>query len=200
VDLDYFTPSNGARQADTLVFSGKMSYHANVTAALYLVRQVMPLVWAHRPDVRLIIAGSQPTSAVRQLALDHPERVEVTGYVPDLRLPLRQASLAVAPLMYGAGIQNKVLEAMACATPVVASSLAVSALSKIQPGMDCLVANTPQAFAEEVLSLLSDDALRERLGVAGRQYVEAHHNWDDIAAHLETIYQRSIKDVQRTSN
>jgi glycosyltransferase involved in cell wall biosynthesis len=200
VDLDYFTPGSGARQADTLVFSGKMSYHANITAALYLVRQVMPLVWAHRPDVRLIIAGSQPTSAVRQLALDHPERVEVTGYVPNLRLPLQRASIAVAPLLYGAGIQNKVLEAMACGTPVVATPLAVSALSKMQTGADCLVATTPQTFAGEVLRLLGDDALRERLGTAGRRYVEAHHNWDNLAVHLEMIYQRSVKDVQRTNN
>jgi glycosyltransferase involved in cell wall biosynthesis len=198
VDLEYFTPGNDARQVDTLVFSGKMSYHANVTAVLYLVKQVMPLVWAHRPDARLVIAGSQPTSAVRQLALDHPGRVEVTGYIPDLRLPLRRASLAVAPLIYGAGIQNKVLEAMACGTPVVASPLAVSALSKIQPGADCLIGITPQIFAEQVLRLMGDEALRERLGTAGRRYVEAHHNWDDIVAHLETIYQRSIKDVQRT--
>ena len=199
VDLEYFTPGNGMRQAGTVVFSGKMSYHANATAALYLANQVMPLVWAQRPDARLVIAGSRPTPSVRQLGVNHGGRIEVTGYVPELRTPLQQASVAVAPLLYGAGIQNKVLEAMACGTPVVASPLAVSALSHLQAGMDGLVADTSQAYAEQILRLLSDDALRERMGTAGRRYVETHHHWDAIAAQLEIIYQRSMQDVQRTN-
>jgi len=196
VDLEYFTPGNGTRQAGTVVFSGKMSYHANATAALYLANQVMPLVWAQRPNARLVIAGSRPTSAVRQLATNHGGRIKVTGYVPDLRTPLQEASVAVAPLLYGAGIQNKVLEAMACGTPVVASPLAVSALSHLQAGTDGLVADTPKLQAEQILRLLSDDALRERMGAAGRRYVEAHHDWDAIAAQLEIVYQRSMRDVE----
>ncbi len=199
VDLEYFAPGNGTRQPGTVVFSGKMSYHANATAALYLANQVMPLVWAQRPDARLVIAGSRPTSAVRQLATNHGGRIEVTGYVPDLRKSLQQASVAVAPLLYGAGIQNKVLEAMACETPVVASPLAVSALSHLQAGTDSLVADTPKAYAEHILRLLSDDALRERMGAAGRHYVETYHDWNAIGEQLETIYLRSIKDVQRTN-
>ena len=199
VDLEYFTPNPKACQPDTLVFSGKMSYHANIAAALYLVSEVMPLVWAQRPDVRLVIAGSRPPSAVQKLSRDYPAQIEVTGYVPDLRLPLLQASVAVAPLLYGAGIQNKVLEAMACGTPVVASPLAISALSHVQPGTDCLVADSPQAFAEEILGLLGDHTLQERLSAAGRHYVESYHNWDSIAAQLEAIYLQSIRDVQRAN-
>lgn len=194
VDLEYFTPGTDARQPETVVFSGKMSYHANITAALYLANQVMPLVWAQRPGVRLIIAGSQPSPAIRKLTETHRPHVEVTGYLSDLRAPLRQATVAVAPLLYGAGIQNKVLEAMACATPVVASARAVSAL-QAQPGQDCLVANSPQSFAEAILALLHDPALREQVGAAGRRYVERHHDWNTIAAQLESIYVRSIRDV-----
>jgi glycosyltransferase involved in cell wall biosynthesis len=198
VDLEYFTPDDMPRQPDTLVFSGKMSYHANITAALYLATEVMPLVWAQQPDVRLIITGSRPSASVRQLAETHRSRIKVTGFVPDLRVPLRKASVAVAPLRYGAGIQNKVLEAMACATPVVASPLAVSAL-QTRDGADCIVADTPQAFAESILHLLDDDGLRERIGLAGRRYVETHHNWNDIAAQLEFIYQRSVENAHGTN-
>ncbi len=192
VDLSYFTPTDEPRQANTLVFSGKMSYHANVTAALYMAHQVMPLVWSQQPKVRLIIAGSQPAAKVRQLAETYAGRVEVTGFLPDLRAPLRQASVAVAPLLYGAGIQNKVLEAMACGTPVVASPLAVSAL-KANTTHDCLVADSPAAFAEAILRLLGDESLRQRIGAAGHRYVEAHHNWETIAAQLESIYAQSIE-------
>lgn len=216
VDLDYFTPSHEqasqtTRQPDTVVFSGKMSYHANITAALYLAEEVMPLVWRSRPNVKLSIVGSQPTAQIRALEANEPgARIRVTGYVKDLRVPLRQASIAAAPLLYGAGIQNKVLEAMACGIPVVGSSQAFSAL-KVERGADCLAADTPAAFAEALLNLLNNEGLRQRMGAAGRRFVETHHNWHSIIAELESIYQstrnplnvqqfnRSIADDVRSS-
>jgi glycosyltransferase involved in cell wall biosynthesis len=202
VDLNYFAPSNeknDKRQPDTIVFSGKMSYHANVTAALYLAQEVMPIVWRSRPNTKLVIAGSRPTPAVQALEANEPgARIRVTGYVKDLRVPLRQASIAAAPLLYGAGVQNKVLEAMACGTPVVASPQAINAL-KVERGVDCLVADTPQAFAESLITLLNDEALRAKMGAAGRRFVETHHNWDDIVAQLEHIYERSMQDVRESN-
>jgi glycosyltransferase involved in cell wall biosynthesis len=187
VDLQHFAPSEPERQPNVIVYSGKMSYHANVTAALYLATQVMPQVWAERPGVKLVIAGSRPPAAITRLAADFPGRVEVTGYVADMAVPLRQAAIAAAPLLYGAGIQNKVLEAMACATPVVASVRATAAL-QVQPGVDCLVADTPHDFAGALLQLLGDAALRRQVGAAGRHYVTRHHDWDAIASQLETYY------------
>jgi len=89
-----------------------------------------------------------------------------------------------------------VLEAMACGTPVVASSLAVKAL-QTHADQDCLVADSPPAFAEAILRLLGDQAWREQLGAAGRRYVEMYHDWAKIAVQLEAIYQRSIKLEQR---
>ncbi len=199
VDLSYFAPTSEKRQPDTIVFSGKMSYHANVTAALYLAQEVMPIVWRSRPNTKLVIAGSRPTPAVQALETNDPgARIRVTGYVKDLRVPLRQATIAAAPLLYGAGVQNKVLEAMACGTPVVASPQAINAL-KVAGGTDCLVADTPQAFASALLKLLNDEALRANMGAAGRRFVEAHHNWNDIVAQLEHIYERSIQDVRESN-
>jgi hypothetical protein len=117
--------------------------------------------------------------------------VTVTGIVPDIRPYLRRATLAVAPVPYGAGIQNKVLEAMACGTSVVASPQAISALA-IQPGRDLVVAEGVEGFARAVLALLDDPARRAELGQAGRAYVEAHHAWDAVAAQLVGIYQAAI--------
>jgi glycosyltransferase involved in cell wall biosynthesis len=187
VDLEYFAPADPAQRGNSIVFSGKMSYHANVTAAHYLATQVMPLVWAVHPETRLVIAGSRPPKSIVKLASEYPGRVTVTGYLPDLRKPLHEASIAAAPLLYGAGVQNKVLEAMACATPVVATSRATRALN-VQPGIDCMVADTPQIFADALLRLLQDEALRQRIGAAGRRYVEMHHDWHVITTQLETIY------------
>jgi glycosyltransferase involved in cell wall biosynthesis len=197
VDLEYFHPGDLAQRQSSIVFSGKMSYHANVTAAHYLATQVMPLVWATRPEVQLVIAGSRPPKSIMALAGEYPGHVTVTGYLPDLRTPLQQACIAAAPLLYGAGVQNKVLEAMACATPVIATSRAVNALD-VKPGVDCLVADTPQAFADAILQLLGNAALRRQIGAAGRCYVEAQHNWHSITTRMESIYSE-VAQIERTS-
>jgi glycosyltransferase involved in cell wall biosynthesis len=117
--------------------------------------------------------------------------ITVTGSVPDLRPYLYRSTISIAPLLYGAGIQNKVLEAMACATPVIASSRAVAALSA-QPGRELLVADDPVSFAHEALALLADAPRQNELGQAGRAYAEAHHNWDGIGHLLESVYERTI--------
>jgi sugar transferase (PEP-CTERM/EpsH1 system associated) len=195
VDLQYFSPDGSQRASDTLVFSGKMSYHANVTAVLHLVNDIMPAVWAQRPSVKLTIAGKDPTPDVQALAEKHPGKVVVTGAVPDMRAYLRTASVAVVPVVYGAGIQNKVLEAMACGTPVVTSDKTVRSL---QPGYEhaLSVASSPQQFAEATLQLLEDSAARERLGRAGRAYIEAHHDWRIIVEWLACIYSEAAGQLK----
>jgi glycosyltransferase involved in cell wall biosynthesis len=185
VDLEYFAFANGDRAPETLVFSGKMSYHANIAAASHLAQEVMPLVWARRPGVKLEIVGNNPPKAISALAEDG--RVRVTGFVPDLRPYLARATVSVSPMQYSVGIQNKVLEAMATGTPVVASSQACSAL-KARDGTHLLVADDPATFAERVVRLLNDVALRREIAISGRNYVEERHDWRTISHNLENIY------------
>ena len=185
VDLDYFTPLNVPRDPATIVFTGKMSYHANVAAALDLARKVMPLVWQQNPQARLVLAGKDPAPELTALAAD--TRITVTGTVPDLRPYLAQATVAVSPMRYGVGIQNKVLEAMAMSTPVITTGQTLTAL-QTQVDRDILVGDTPEAIAQAVNKLLSNDQLRQRLGQAGRRYVETHHDWNVAAERLEGIY------------
>ena len=189
VDLDYFTPVAAGCEPATIVFTGKMSYHANLTAALYLIEQVMPLVWQRRPDAKLVIAGSSPPDRLRRLAAERAGHVEVTGRVSDLRPYLTRACVAVAPLLYGAGVQNKVLEAMACATPVVTTTRAVMGL-RPEGLRHCAIADTPQTFAEAIVALMSDADQRRRAGEGGRRYVETYHNWLVIARDLAAVYHR----------
>lgn len=187
VDLDYFQPGTETQRAPaTLVVSGKMSYHANITMVLYLVKEIMPHVWASRPDAQLQIVGKNPSKEIQ--ALGEKTEVQVIGSVPDLRPYLQKASAALTPILYGVGIQNKVLEAMACATPVVSTPQAVSAL-QVQIGKDILVEQDPQAFAKAILSLLNNPNAQQEIGQAGRAYVEKHHQWPHIASDLENIYQ-----------
>jgi glycosyltransferase involved in cell wall biosynthesis len=193
VDLEYFSPIPNQRESDIIIFTGKLSYHANHTAATYLANDIMPHIWEERPETKLQLIGKDPPAAIRRLA-ERENRIEVSGYVPDMRDYLRVASLAIAPLVYGAGIQNKVLEAMACGIPVAASSQAVSALGAV-PGRDVLVADEPQEIAAAALKLLEDPHLNTQIGANGRAYVERHHDWNSIAAQLENIYRETIGDL-----
>lgn len=184
VDLINFQPG-GERVAATVTLTGKMSYHANVTAALWLVNEIMPRVWAHRPEVQVEIVGSAPVQAVRALA-ERDGRVLVTGYVPDVAQYLQRCTVSVAPIAYGVGIQNKVLEAMACGAAVVATPQAASAL-QAQAGRELLLAGDAEDFAAAVLRLLQDANLRAAMGQAGRRYVEQQHSWDVIAERYEQL-------------
>jgi glycosyltransferase involved in cell wall biosynthesis len=166
-----------------------MSYHANISMVLHLVHDIMPIIWAHRPDVKLSIVGKDPPREI--FALENNPAVSVTGTVNDIRPYLRKAALALAPITYAAGIQNKILEAMACATPVVATPQAISALDVV-PGRDIMVSKDPSIFAETVLHMLHDPDRQQKVGKAGRRYVETHHQWNNIIARLEGCYHNAI--------
>jgi glycosyltransferase involved in cell wall biosynthesis len=149
----------------------------------------MPLIWRERPNVRLWIVGKEPPAAVRDLARD--ERVTVTGYVSDLRPYLAQAMVALSPMAYGVGIQNKILEAMALATPVVTSASACGSLAAI-PGTDLLTGQSARELAQAALQLLQDPARARQIGESGRRYIEMNHNSTVVAGDLVHIYQEAI--------
>lgn len=187
VDLDYFRPQDDTGQRDnrTVVFTGKMSYHANIAAALYFAREVLPRIWAQDPDVRFQIVGKDPPEAVRQLATDG--RIQVTGTVDDLRPYLAETTVAVCPALYAVGVQNKVLEAMAMGTPVVSTPAGCAALAA-EEGQEILIAKGEEELAAAILQLLSDRAMAKRLSTAGRRYVEDHHSWEAETRRLVGVY------------
>jgi glycosyltransferase involved in cell wall biosynthesis len=195
VDLEYFT-SSGTCLTPTLIFSGKMSYYANEAAAVFFCEQILPLICKQLPETTLVIAGSTPSKTVQRLG--QHGNVHITGSVPDLRPVFQRARVAVCPIVVGAGIQNKVLEAMAMGKPVVATSKACQALS-VSRGQHLLIADDPKAFADAVVKLLLDDNLAVRLGREGRRYVEEHHNWHDRAVELERVYENAQRAHWETS-
>jgi glycosyltransferase involved in cell wall biosynthesis len=153
---------------DGLLFVAGFAHTPNVDAAKWLVGEVMPLVWARVPDLKLALVGSNPSPEVRALA---SERVEVTGYVDDAELARRYAGarVAVVPLRYGAGIKNKVVEALQQGVPLVTTSVGAQGL----PGLPevCDVADDVQSLAALVLGLLDDDELWLKRAREGAEYV-----------------------------
>ena len=191
VDLGYFTPGEiSGREKKTIVLSGKMSYHANESMVVDFMEEILPHVWSRFPDVKVWIVGKDPPSKIKSYAQN--PRVTVTGTVADIRSYLNTATISASPINYGVGIQNKVLEAMACGTPVVASKHAVSALS-VEDGKEIIVAGGPIDFAEKLNSLLDDPDKREKIGKAGRRFVEEKHDWANGAAHLEELYEQAVR-------
>lgn len=190
VDQDYFTPLRAPREPASIVFSGKMSYHANVTAILHFVRMIWPTIRAERPDTRLTIVGSNPAAEVRGLEKDGS--ITVTGEVDDIRPYVGRATVAVCPMVVKVGIQNKLLEAMAMETPTVATTIGAIGLSA-RHGQDLLVAETADDFARNVLDLIGDPERATRVGRAGRAYVREHHSWETASRRLVGFYSRAIE-------
>ncbi len=185
VDLDTFAPrGHDYSHSDTLLFTGNMDYAPNVDAVVYFTNTILPLIRLKFPKVRFIIAGQRPLKKVAELANDH---VEVTGFVKDLAATYNSGSVVVAPLRFGAGTQNKVLEAMAMGVPVVCSHIGFGGLG-INSGEGAIMQRDPVAFAKSVIELLSSEEKRRAVGHAGMQVVKNNFDWDIIAARLEGYF------------
>lgn len=194
VDLDYFHPNPEIqRDVETILFSGKMSYHANISMVKYLVTDIMPRIWKTRPAARLCIVGKDPPSDIKEF--EQNPLITVTGTVTDIRPFLWRATVSVVPLLYGAGIQNKILEAMATGTPVVTTSRSLSALH-VQAGEELLVANTPDEFSQIIIQLIEDRNLQHKVGNAGAAYTKTHHRWTAISTRLVDLYQQTLSPTR----
>jgi polysaccharide biosynthesis protein PslH len=182
VDLDTFAPrDHDYTHNHTLLFTGNMDYAPNVDAVVYFTNEVLPLIRAKFPDVRFIIAGQRPVKKVQDLASDY---VKITGFVQDLAAVYNEASVVVAPLRFGAGTQNKVLEAMAMGIPVVCSNIGFAGLG-IESGEGAIMQTEAASFAESVVRLLGDEVLRRKVGHKGMNVIRSRFGWDAIARQLE---------------
>ncbi|MCC2955059.1 TIGR03087 family PEP-CTERM/XrtA system glycosyltransferase [Massilia sp. IC2-477] len=191
VDTDYFSPAaagpspfkEGER---AIAFTGAMDYWPNVDAVQWFAADVMPLLRARFPDLVFYIVGARPTPAVLELA--RQPNIVVTGTVPDVRPYIAHARAAVAPLRIARGIQNKVLEAMAMATPVVVSPQALEGI-EAEPGKELVLAQDAAGFADAVAALLARSG--NDIGLAARARVERKYSWPSnlacIGERLECI-------------
>ena len=185
VDSDFFSPEHAlaspfAAEEVPLVFTGAMDYWPNIDAVKWFAAEIFPRLLAERPALRFYIVGRSPVPAVLELAGD---RVVVTGTVPDVRPYLRHAAVVVAPLRIARGIQNKVLEAMAMAVPVVVARGCGEAVDAV-PEQDFLLAESAEDHVRQIKALLASPERRSAVGEAARRQVVRRYSWD---AHLAII-------------
>lgn len=186
VDTGQYHPTGQPAEPNSLVFVGHMGVLHNVDAAQHLVDEILPLLRQEVPGCSLYIVGAEPAPKVQRLG--QTPGVTVTGFVPDLNQALNRAAVFVAPLRFAAGVQNKVLEAMAAARPVVTTSVINAGLGAT-PGQELLVADSTEAMVAQVLRLLRDGHLREQLGAAGRQFVQRRFSWQHAVSRMAAIEQ-----------
>lgn len=185
VDMDTFSPrAHDYTHNKTMLFTGNMDYAPNVDAVVYFTESILPLIIAKHPDVQFIIAGQRPVKKVTELAGGN---VKVTGFVKDLAGAYNEASVVVAPLRFGAGTQNKVLEAMAMGVPVVCSHIGFKGLG-IRSGEGAIMQVDAAAFAGSVNDILSSEELRCTMGAAGIRIVRERFDWNIIAQTLEGYF------------
>jgi len=167
------------------VFTGNFSWAPNVDAAQRFAAAIFPRIRREWAGAEFIIAGADPVPAVRALAAI--PGVRVTGTVPDLRPSIWSATVYVSPLRAGFGVKNKILEAMALGTPIVATSRSLSGLADVVPGDHLLHADSDDEIAAAVQRLLREPALADRLAENARQLVEQRYTWTAVAARYETV-------------
>lgn len=190
VDSDFFCPGEAPYDPDSISFIGRMDYFPNQQAMQYFCDDILPLVRDRRPTTQLKIIGANPSRAIRNLG-QRPE-ITVTGTVPDVRDHVRGTALTVAPLLIARGTQNKILESMAMAVPVVSSHIAARGVDA-SPGEHLLTAETPADFATSILRLLDNREERNALAQAARQRVLDNHSWSASMRKLDGILAAAVQ-------
>ncbi|MBL8820421.1 MAG: TIGR03087 family PEP-CTERM/XrtA system glycosyltransferase [Planctomyces sp.] len=175
VDTNWFSPGVSNVVVPSCVFVGVMDYLPNADAVQWLAEHVWPQVRSRYPNAELRIVGKSPSADVQKLTAI--EGVRVIGPVPDVRPWLHDSSCAVVPLRIARGIQNKVLEAMACGRPVICSPAPLKGLNA-EPGLHLLSAETPEEWVNTICRVFDDAVLRQELGLSGSAWVQTHHCWD----------------------
>jgi polysaccharide biosynthesis protein PslH len=190
-DIEYYQPRRADPPSDgrTLIFFGLLSYAPNVDGVIYFVRDIWPRIAEAHPEARCKIIGGQPPPSLLTLA---GPRVELTGFVEDLRPHLAAAAAVVVPLRLGGGTRLKIVEAMAMGKAIVSTTLGAEGIEAL-PNRDLFIEDEPVAFANAVSRLLADPDLAARIGQSARRLAVQRYSWNGAAQALEGFYRRILE-------
>lgn len=187
VDYNIFQHKEQVKEYD-LIFTGNMDYPPNVDSVVYLVNNIMPLVWKENPEIKLVIVGAQPSSRVLKLKSD---KVIVTGWVEEISPYYLKSKFFIAPMQIGTGLQNKLLEAMAMKLPCITSQLANNALGA-NHNENILIGNKDDDYKEHIINLINDVNLQKDIGENGYRFVKENYTWEANTAILEKLITSSF--------
>jgi polysaccharide biosynthesis protein PslH len=178
VDTEKFKPIDLTKKYD-IVFTGNMSYPPNVDSAIYLAKEILPLLLKDFPAINILISGANPVQKVKNLTNKY---ITVSGWVEDISLSYAESKIFVAPMRIGSGLQNKLLEAMAMKIPCVTTPLAHKALGDVSDAVIC--AKNNEEFVIQIYKLLTDEKYYEYTAQKGYNFVKNQFNWD---SHCEKL-------------
>jgi glycosyltransferase involved in cell wall biosynthesis len=184
VNVEQFQPARTVPEPDQLLFFGANNYFPNHDALIYFIDEILPLVVQRRPNVKLSIVGpgAQPPVLARQ-----SRHVEIVGFVDDVMPHLDRASVVVVPLRIGGGTRLKIVEAMAKSKAIVSTSIGAEGID-VKHDRDALLADSPAAFADQVVRVLGDPELARRLGEQARILAEERYAWTAVVGKLVQFY------------
>lgn len=190
-DTEYFHPSAVTQtEPETIVFAGGLRWYPNISGIRLFVREIWPLLRHQRPVIKLYLAGRTPTAAVKELARSD-SAIELIPDPVDIRPWVWKATVFICPIIDGGGTRLKILDALAMGKAIVSTTIGAEGL-EVRHGEHLLIADDPQDFAMNVLRLLDDSALRQRLAAHGRALAEAKYSWHAVGKHLEEAYQQAL--------
>lgn len=184
IDLEYFADIQPQRSSNTIIFTGAMNYFPNVDAVTYFAIDIFPMVRSACADAEFLIAGSRPTSSVRQLG--NLPGVTVTGTVPDIRPFLAKSKVAVVPMRISQGIQNKILEALAAGLPVVTTPTAAASLDQTSDVPIAIVGKS-NSIAGHIIGFLQKSLTEEQISYS-RHYLKQRYDWNTNLSVFDSIF------------
>jgi len=190
IDTSRYAFDTDGREADTLLFLGSFRHIPNREALDWFIRHVWPLIVQARPQVRLVIIGSDPPP---QHSMPETGNITMIGFVDDVRDALARYAVFICPILTGSGVRVKLLEAFAAGIPVVSTTIGAEGLSK-HDGDTCALADDPAAFAARALELLADPAQAAELARKARAHVVDHWDMATITAKLANSYRDAIAE------
>jgi polysaccharide biosynthesis protein PslH len=193
VDTSVFNPCDGSQKTTpAIIFTGNMFYEPNQQAVAWFLEHCWPRIHTQFPSLQFRVAGNSPPDWL--LSQHGTNGISVLGSVPSIANEVRQATIAIAPMQSGSGMQFKILESMACAVPVIASTLGLGAI-KATDNESILLADTPEATNHAIGRLLNDASLHQRIGRGGLEVIRNSYTWESHCSELSNIYDHVLKQT-----
>jgi sugar transferase (PEP-CTERM/EpsH1 system associated) len=193
-DVNYFAPREEPTGAQ-IVFVGGLSWYPNTDGVLHFIREVLPLVRRRVPNASFVVIGGSPGRELKQIAAAE-SGVRVLGRVEDIRDEVARSAVFVVPLRVGGGTRLKILDAMAMGKAIVSTSIGAEGLD-VQPGVDIVIADTPQDFATAVARLIRDPERRHAIAASARAHVMERYSWQRIAPLQEAAYEQAVREFDK---